>query len=102
MGVLVERPLCSTSICANKRAYDRRYRRENIMSRHRDRAYYANRRYGSPKLIAADVAAIFGVPSAQTASEFNVSVSASAPLPSQLVARDGIMVPSSSIATRRS
>ena len=43
----------------NKRAYDRRYRRENIMSRHRDRAYYANRRYGTPRLIAADVAAIF-------------------------------------------
>jgi len=42
-----------------KSAYDRRYRRENIMSRHRDRAYYANRRYGSPKLLAADVAAIF-------------------------------------------
>jgi len=29
------------------------------MSWHWDRAYYANRRYGSPKLIAADVAAIF-------------------------------------------
>ncbi len=43
----------------DKRAYDRRYRRENIMSRHRDRAYCANRRDGSPKLIAADVAAIF-------------------------------------------
>ena len=42
-----------------KRAYDRRYRRENIMSRHRDRAYGANRRYGGPKLKAADVAAIF-------------------------------------------
>ena len=42
-----------------KRAYDRRYRRENVMSRHRDRAYYANRRYGGPKLRAADVAAIF-------------------------------------------
>ena len=43
----------------DKRAYDRRYRRENIMSRHRDQAYLANRRYGSPKLTAADVAAIF-------------------------------------------
>ncbi|MCY3866693.1 MAG: HNH endonuclease [Chloroflexi bacterium] len=43
----------------DKRAYDRRYRRENIMSRHRDRAHLANRRYGSPKLIAADVAAVF-------------------------------------------
>ena len=42
-----------------KRAYDRHYRCENIMSRHRDRAYYANRRYGSPKLRAADVAAAF-------------------------------------------
>ncbi|MCY3781925.1 MAG: HNH endonuclease [Chloroflexi bacterium] len=42
-----------------KRAYDRRYRRENSMSRHRDRAYGANRRYGGPKLKAADVAAIF-------------------------------------------
>ena len=41
------------------RAYDRHYRRENIMSRRRDRAHLANRRYGSPKLIAADVAAIF-------------------------------------------
>ena len=43
----------------DKRAYDRRYRRENIMSRHRDRAHLANRRYGTPKLIAADVAAVF-------------------------------------------
>ncbi len=43
----------------DKRAYDRRYRREIIKSRHRDRAHLANRRYGSPKLIAADVAAIF-------------------------------------------
>ncbi len=43
----------------DKRAYDRRYRRENIMSRHRDRARLANRRYGNPKLIAADVAAVF-------------------------------------------
>lgn len=43
----------------DKRSYDRRYRRENIMSRHRDRAYCANRRYGSPRLIAADVATIF-------------------------------------------
>ena len=43
----------------DKRAYDRRYRRENIMSRHRDRAYCANGRYGGPKLIAADAAAIF-------------------------------------------
>ena len=40
----------------NKRAYDLRYRRENIMSWHRDRAYGANRRYGSPKLIAATFA----------------------------------------------
>ena len=43
----------------DKRAYDRRYRRESIMLRHRDRGYYANRRYGNPKLSAADVAAIF-------------------------------------------
>ena len=43
----------------DKRAYDQRYRRENIMSRHRDRAHLANRRYGSPKLIAADVAVVF-------------------------------------------
>ena len=43
----------------DKRAYDRRYRRENIMSRHRDRAHLANRRYGSPKLTATDVAAVF-------------------------------------------
>ena len=43
----------------DKRVYDRRYRRDNIMSRHRDRAHLANRRYSSPKLTAADVAAIF-------------------------------------------
>ena len=43
----------------DKRAYDRRYRRENIVSRHRDRDYYANRRYGDPKLRTADVATIF-------------------------------------------
>lgn len=43
----------------DKRAYDQRYRRENIMSRHRDWAQLANQRYGSPKLIAADVSAIF-------------------------------------------
>ena len=43
----------------DKRAYDRHFHRDNIISRHRDRAHLANRRYGSPRLTAAGVTAVF-------------------------------------------